>query len=69
MQFTSPGPQVGAVIPGKTKVTDASFHEDGVHLFVASTDSKLQIIDCQQGRQTSPPLKFESEGISLVEAT
>mmetsp|Transcript_3808 Transcript_3808/g.5553 ORF Transcript_3808/g.5553 Transcript_3808/m.5553 type:complete len:331 (+) Transcript_3808:200-1192(+) len=70
MEFTSPGPQVGAVIPSKSRVTSASFHADGSKLFVASeADSKLQIIDCQAGKQSSPALRFEREGISLVEST
>jgi WD40 repeat protein len=61
---------VGAVIPGKAQISSACFHEDGRFLFAASSDdSRLQIIDCQAGKQISSPLRFEREGISLVEAT
>jgi hypothetical protein len=69
MQFTSPGPQVGSVVPGKGRVTAASFHEDGQYLFCAADSTKLSVIDCLSGKSTSPPLKFEREGISLVQAT
>lgn len=71
MEFTSPGvPQVGSVIPGKEPVSSVSFHNDGMHLFVASeTGQKLRIVDCQAGSSEQPPIKFEREGISLVEST
>lgn len=61
---------MGSVIPGKARVTSGSFHDDGVHLFLASeSNNKLQIIDCQSGKSKSLPLSFQREGISLVEAT
>ena len=69
MEFTSPGPQIGSVIPGKGRVTSASFHEEGQHLFVASDSNKLSVIDCKTGKSSTPPFKFEREGVSLVEAT
>lgn len=69
MQFTSPGPQIGSVIPGKGRVSSASFHEEGQYLFVASDANKLSVIDCISGKSTVPPFKFEREGVSLVEST
>eukprot|EP00546_Thalassionema_frauenfeldii_P001578 CAMPEP_0178937088 /NCGR_PEP_ID=MMETSP0786-20121207/25553_1 /TAXON_ID=186022 /ORGANISM="Thalassionema frauenfeldii, Strain CCMP 1798" /LENGTH=326 /DNA_ID=CAMNT_0020615601 /DNA_START=86 /DNA_END=1063 /DNA_ORIENTATION=+ len=70
MNFTSSGPQPGAIISGKAQVTSASFHADGSKLFVASeSDSRLHIIDCQTGKQSTPALRFEREGVSLVEST
>jgi len=47
-----------------------SYHEDGVHLFVAhEDDSRLRLIDSHKGTSEQPALKFEREGIRLVEAT
>jgi len=51
-------------------VTSIAYHEDGIHLFVASEeDSRLRLVDCQKGTSEPPPLKFERDGIRLVEAT
>lgn len=71
MEFTAPGvPQIGSVVPGKESVSSASFHSDGIHLFVASeNDSRLRIVDCQTGKSDQPAIRCEREGISLVEAT
>ena len=63
-------PQVGAVIPGNNPVTSASFHADGVHLFVASeADNRIRLIDCQKGVSEQPSIRCEREGVYLVEPT
>ena len=74
MDFTAVGvPQIGSVINGgggRDPITSASFHSDGVNLFVACEgDNSLRVVDCQTGKSDSPPLRFEREGIKLVEAT
>lgn len=62
--------QMGAVIRGKEPATSISFHSDGVHLFVASErDQRLRLIDCQKGTSDQPAIRFEREGIRLVEST
>ena len=63
-------PKIGAVIRGKAPATFMSYHEDGVHLFVTSeADSRLRLIDCQRGVSDKPALKFERDGIRLVQST
>lgn len=47
-----------------------SYHEDGTHLFVASeADSRMRVVDCLKGVADAPAIKFERDGIRLVEAT
>ena len=70
MDFENAAPKIGSVIRGKTAATSMSYHEDGVHLFVAhEDDSRLRLIDSHKGTSEQPALKFEREGIRLVEAT
>ena len=71
MDFNQTGiPKIGAVIRGKSPATSMSYHEDGSHLYVASEDdSRLRVIDCQRGALDRPALKFERDGVRLVEAT
>lgn len=70
LEFDSQPPKIGAVIRGEEPVTSLSFHEDGVHLFAASTkDNKLRLIDCDKGTSDSPAIKCEREGVNLVQAT
>jgi hypothetical protein len=56
--------QMGAVIRGKEPATSISFHSDGVHLFVASERDQRQ-----KGTSDQPAIRFEREGIRLVEST
>jgi hypothetical protein len=71
MDFTVAGtPAMGGVIPGKFPAVSMSYHGDGKRLFVASEgDSRLQIIDCANGKAEQVPLKCEREKIHLVQAT
>jgi len=70
MDFVATSPRMGAVIRGKEPVSSVSFHEDGLHLFIASEDdSRLRLVDCQKGSSERPVVKFEREGIRVVEAT
>lgn len=63
-------PQIASVIRGKSPCTSMSFHEDGEKLFVTSeADSRMRVVDCLRGASDSPPIKFERDGIQLVEAT
>jgi hypothetical protein len=68
MDFTS-GPALASVIPGREPATSMSYHEDGVHLFVAEGDTKLRLINCETGTSDQPAIKCERERIHLVEAT
>jgi WD40 repeat protein len=64
------GPKIGATIPHKSAATSLSYHENGEHLFAAtSADSKLYLIDAQDGKCDRPAFKCEREGISSVTAT
>lgn len=46
------------------------YHEDGNHLFVTSeADSRMRLVDCQRGVSDTPAIKFERDGVRLVEAT
>jgi hypothetical protein len=65
----SPGPQVAAVIPHKGRVTSASFHEEGKLLYVAYDGTRVSVLDCETGKASSTPFRFEQGGSSLVEAT
>jgi hypothetical protein len=71
MEFNQEGvPQVAAVIPGNKPATSACFHADGKHLFVASeADNRLRVIDCQKGVSEQAAIRFEREGVYLVEPT
>jgi hypothetical protein len=71
MDFSVAGsPATGAIIPGKSTASSMSYHGNGQRLFVASEgDSRLQIIDCQNGKIEQVPLKCEREKIHLVQAT
>lgn len=61
---------MAAVIRGKEPATCISFHESGKRLFVASEgDSRLRLIDCEKGTSDTPAIRFEREGIRLVEST
>jgi len=63
-------PRIGAVIRGKAPATSISYHEDGKHLYVTSeSDNRMRLIDCQRGVSDSSPLKFEKDGIRIVEST
>jgi hypothetical protein len=63
-------PGVAAVFPGKAPATSMSYHDGGKLLFVASEgDSRLQIIDCFNGKEDQVPLRIEREQIHVVEAT
>jgi len=70
MDFSGKGPKIGAVIRGKSPATSISYHEDGNHLYVTSeSDSKLRLVDCQNGTSDRPAYKFERDGVRLVEKT
>ena len=71
MDFSQPGtPAMGAVIAAKSPATSMSFHEGGKRLFVDSEgDSKLQVIDCINGKAEQAALRFERDHIHVVEAT
>lgn len=72
MDFRQPKqPKISAVIRGgKGSCTSISYHEDGNHLYVTSeADSRMRIVDCQRGVSDTPAIKFERDGICLVEAT
>eukprot|EP00555_Chaetoceros_dichaeta_P002922 CAMPEP_0198251176 /NCGR_PEP_ID=MMETSP1447-20131203/2094_1 /TAXON_ID=420782 /ORGANISM="Chaetoceros dichaeta, Strain CCMP1751" /LENGTH=156 /DNA_ID=CAMNT_0043936139 /DNA_START=324 /DNA_END=791 /DNA_ORIENTATION=- len=71
MDFNQTGtPKIGTVIRGQSPATSMSYHEDGSHLYVSSEgDSRLRVIDCQRGASDRPALKFERDGVRLVEAT
>lgn len=64
-------PKICAVIRGgKGSCTSMSYHDDGIHLFVTSeSDSRMRVIDCQRGVSDTPAIKFERDGVSIVEAT
>ena len=68
----SQGPALGAVLPhGHSDATQLSFHEDGVHLFAASSNS-LCVVNSQTGKLSDAqahPLKAERDGIHLLSAT
>lgn len=64
------GPKIGAAIPHRSAVTSLSYHENGGHLFAAtSADSKLYLINAQDGKCDRPAFKCEKEGISSVSST
>eukprot|EP00559_Dactyliosolen_fragilissimus_P007051 CAMPEP_0184857176 /NCGR_PEP_ID=MMETSP0580-20130426/2341_1 /TAXON_ID=1118495 /ORGANISM="Dactyliosolen fragilissimus" /LENGTH=355 /DNA_ID=CAMNT_0027352625 /DNA_START=51 /DNA_END=1118 /DNA_ORIENTATION=- len=71
MDFTRTGiPKIGAVVRGKSPVTCISYHSDGVHLYVTSEgDGRMRLVDCKRGVSDAPALKFETEGVKLVEST
>lgn len=71
MDFSQPGlPQMAAVIRGKEPATSLSFHSSGNLLFVASErDQRLRLIDCNTGTSDKPAIRFERQGIRLVEST
>lgn len=70
MDFRQGGPKIGTVLRGKSPSTCMRYHEDGGYLFVTSEeDSRLQIIDCNRGAADRPAIKFEKDGIRLVEST
>ena len=71
MDFDSPStPSICAMLRGKAPTTSMSFHEDGVHLFVASeTDTRLRLVDTIRGTSDFIPTKLEREGVQLVRAT
>ena len=70
MNFVHGDPKIAAVIRGKAVATCMSYHEDGAQLFVSSeSDSRLRVIDCLRGVSDKPALKFERDGIRLVQAT
>jgi len=64
------GPKLGATIPHQSSVTSLSFHEDGKHLFAATSgDSKLYMINSHDGKCDTPALKCEQAGLSSVSST
>jgi hypothetical protein len=70
MEFSQGDPKIASVIRGKAAATCMSYHEDGAHLFVTSeADSRLRVIDCQRGLADKPALKFERDGVRLVQST
>jgi hypothetical protein len=71
MDFSQPSvPAIGAVIPEKYEGTCMSYHEDGKKLYVVyEGGSRLQVIDCMNGKAEQPSLRCEREQIHLVEAT
>ena len=80
MDFSSPGvPGIGAVISAGASaagqqmgspISSMSYHEGGTKLYAASAgDSKLQVIDCLNGKSERAPLRAEREQINIVEAT
>jgi hypothetical protein len=71
MDFSQPkSPKISAVIRGKNPCTSMCYHEDGNHLFVTSeADSRMRLVDCQRGVSDTPAIKFERDGVRLVEAT
>lgn len=72
MDFRLPKqPKICAVVRGgKGSCTSMSYHDSGNHLFVTSeADSRMRIVDCQRGVSDSPAIKFERDGVSLVQAT
>jgi len=71
MDFTRSGiPKIGSVIRGKSPASCISYHEDGVFLYVVSEEeSRMRIVDCQRGVSDTSPIKFEKDGVRLVEAT
>jgi WD40 repeat protein len=71
MDFRQPkAPKICAVIRGKSPCTSMCYHEDGNHLFVTSeADSRLRLVDCQRGISDTPAIKFERDGVRLVETT
>ncbi len=68
MDFRQREPKISAVIRGKAPASSMSYHEDGGFLFVSSEDSRMRIIDCQRGTE-KPALRFERDGIKIVQAT
>lgn len=63
-------PSISCVIRGKSPATSLCYHEDGKHLFIASEeDSRLRLVDTLKGVSDRPALKFERDGIRVVEAT
>lgn len=63
-------PKISAVIRGKSPCSSMSYHEEGNHLFVTSeADSRMRLVDCQRGVSDTPAIKFERDGVRLVEAT
>jgi hypothetical protein len=71
MDFSIPGlPAISAVIPCRNEVTCMAYHENGTRLYVASSsDSRLQIIDCIDGKSDQPALRCEREKIEIMEPT
>ena len=71
MDFTRPGlPAIGAVFSSKTEATCLAYHESGKRLYVASSlDSRLQVIDCLEGKTDSPSLRCDREKIDIFEPT
>jgi len=70
MDFRNGGPKIASVIRGKAPATCVSYCQDGSHIFVTSeSDSRLRVIDCQRGVSDKPALKFERDGVRLVQST
>mmetsp|Transcript_17134 Transcript_17134/g.32419 ORF Transcript_17134/g.32419 Transcript_17134/m.32419 type:complete len:359 (-) Transcript_17134:57-1133(-) len=71
MDFRQEGPKIAAVIRGKkSPATSMSYHEDGEHLFVTSeADCRLLMIDCNRGVSEKPAIKFEKDGVRIVQST
>jgi hypothetical protein len=70
IDFSTRPPAMGAVIRGKAPVTSISFHDDGVHLFVASEeDSKVRLVNCHKGSATQHAARMEQNGVRIVQAT
>ena len=71
MDFTSlTAPAVAAVIPERYEASCLSYHEEGKRLFVAYEEgSRLQVIDCLNGKAIQPSLRCEREQVTCVEAT
>jgi hypothetical protein len=71
MNFSTPElPSIGTVIPGRNEATCLAYHESGKRLYVASAfDSRLQVIDCLDGKADQPALRCEREKIHILEPT
>jgi hypothetical protein len=72
MNFATPGslPAIGAVVSGKAEATCLAYHESGKRLYVSSSlDSRLQVIDCLEGKADQPALRCEREKIDIFEPT
>jgi len=71
IDFETQPPVMGAVIRGKAAVTSLSFHDDGVHLFVASAeDATVRLVNCQTGAVAPQHcIRMENAGVQIVQAT